>query len=445
MIRFFMHRREGKAKRAHPNPVLCTDVAGTARSLSSGRPKARPVGAFAPPTLPALFAFLTLLAPAFAQTAAPPRQHISIGYVEIEGDPRYEPVRGFERLILKTREHAFTGAQIGIDEAAPLVRVLNTEFALERITVKSPAEVAPAVTTALEGRGIHFFLIDAPAEAFKPLAAAAKGRDALLFNVSAEDDGLRRELCAREFVHVIPSLAMRMDALMQYLASRKWRDILVFEGPLPADVETVKAFTRSAQKFGAKIVANQRFKAGTDPRERELNNPALLSAIRGNYDVVFVADEEFDFVRQVPYHTVLPRPVVGSIDLEPVAWHWTWEHNGAPQVNSRFDKKSGGRRMDSADWAAWVAVKMVVQATLRTRSAEFAKQRDFILGDAGFDGYKGLAVSVRPWDHQLRQAVLLATPNAVVASAPIDGFLHQTNTLDTLGDDAPETPCKMNR
>src|SRR5216683_2865002 len=445
MIRFFADRqtrRVGKAKRAH----LEHGKAGTARSLSSGRPKAGPVGAFAHPTL---IAFIGLVAPAFAQTAppspAPPRQHISIGYVEIEGDPRYEPIRAYERLVLKTRDHPFTGGQIGIDEAAVLVRVLNTEFALERITVKSPAEVGPAVMQALEGRGIRFFLIDAPAEVFKPLAAAAKGRDVLLFNVTAPDDSLRRDLCAREFVHVIPSLAMRTDALMQYLASRKWRDILVLEGPLPADAETVKAFTRSAQKFGAKIVANQRFKAGTDPREREQNNPALLSAIRGNYDVVFVADEAFDFVRQVPYHTVLPRPVVGSIDLEPVAWHWTGEHNGAPQVNSRFNKKSGGRRMESADWAAWVAVKMVVQATLRTRSADFTKQRDFILGNTGFDGDKGLPVSVRPWDHQVRQAVLLAAPYMVVASAPMEGFLHRTNELDTLGDDEPETSCHMNK
>jgi ABC transporter substrate binding protein (PQQ-dependent alcohol dehydrogenase system) len=391
---------------------------------------------------------LALLGPAAAQPApapAPPRQHVSIGYVEIEGDPRYEPVRAYERLILKTREHPFAGAQVGIDEAAALVRVINTEFALERITVKSAADIAGAVTQAMEGKGIHFFLIDAPAEAFKPLAAAVKGRDALLFNVSAPDDGLRRDLCAREFVHVIPSLAMRMDALVQYLVSRKWRDILVFEGPLPGDAETVKALTRSAQKFGAKIVADQKFKPGTDPREREQNNPALLSAIRGNYDVVFVADEDFDFARQVPYHTVLPRPVVGAIDLEPVAWHWTWEHNGAPQVNSRFDKKSGGRRMESADWAAWIAVKMVVQASLRTRSADFAKQRDFILGDAGFDGDKGLPIGVRPWDHQVRQAVLLAAPYQVVASAPLEGFLHRVNELDTLGDDEPETPCHMNK
>jgi ABC transporter substrate binding protein (PQQ-dependent alcohol dehydrogenase system) len=101
--------------------------------------------------------------------------------------------------------------------------------------------------------------------------------------------------------------------------------------------------------------------------------------------------------------------------------------------------------MESQDWAAWIAVKMVVQAGLRTRSADFAKLRGYILGGNGFDGYKSLAVSVRPWDQQLRQAVLLATPNAVIASAPVEGFLHRVNTLDALGDDEPETPCKLNR
>jgi len=416
--------------------------------------------AFAHPTnVAALLFALTLTATASAQPAPPqpapapppaaapaaPRQHIVIGFIDIEGDPRYEPVRAYERLILKTRDHPFPGAQIGVDEALALVRVLNTDFALERITVKAPGEVADAVTKAMADRGIKFFLIDAPAEAFKPLAAAVKGRDVLLFNVSAPDDSLRREVCAREIVHTIPSLAMGMDALMQFLVSHKWRDMLVFEGPLPADTQRADAFVHSAQKFGARIVARQHFKPGTDPRDREQNNPALLSAVNRDYDVVFVADDAFDFVREVPYHTVRPRPVVGSIDLEPVAWHWTWEHNGAPQVNARFDKKSGGRRMEGPDWAAWIAVKMIVQSALRTRSVDFAKQRDFILGDNGFDGDKGLPVGVRPWDHQLRQAVLLAAPYMVVASAPVEGFLHRINDLDTLGDDEPETPCHLNK
>jgi ABC transporter substrate binding protein (PQQ-dependent alcohol dehydrogenase system) len=236
-----------------------------------------------------------------------------------------------------------------------------------------------------------------------------------------------------------------MDALAQYLVSRKWRDVLVFEGPTPADAVMTKAFEASLKKFGARVAAHRNFKPGTDPREREQNNPALLSAINRDYDVVFVADEAFDFVRQVPYHIVRARPVIGSIDLEALAWHWTWEHNGAPQLNSRFQKRSAGRHMEGADWAAWIAAKMIVQASLRTRSADFQKQRQYILSEGSFDGNKGLAVSVRAWDHQVRQAILLATPYAVAASAPVEGFLHRTNDLDTLGDDVPESPCRLDR
>ncbi len=395
------------------------------------------------------YAFCNILALVSTATIAlaqsPPQPRITIGYVEVAGDARYEPVTAYGRLVLKSRERPFAGARVGLDEAQALARVLKTDFALERIEVKSPAEVASAVTAARAARDIHFFIVDAPAEAFKPLAEAIRGRDILVFNATVADDALRRNVCAAELVHTLPSLAMNMDALTQYLLSRKWSNLLVLEGPAGDDAAMVKALENSAKKFGARIVARQQFKPGTDPREREKNDPALLSAISRDYDVVFVADHAFDFARQVPYHTVRARPVVGSIDLEPAAWHWTWEHNGAPQVNSRFQKLTQGRRMESADWAAWIAVKMVVQAALRTRSAEFDAQRKFILGEGSFDGNKGLAVSVRPWDHQVRQAVLLAAPYSVIARAPVEGFLHKTNDLDTLGDDEPESPCKLNK
>jgi ABC transporter substrate binding protein (PQQ-dependent alcohol dehydrogenase system) len=391
-----------------------------------------------------LITLIAALATAAAQDAPPQRQQIKIGFVEIENDPRYDPVRAYERIILKTRVRPFTGAELGIDDAAALARVLKADFALERISVKSPDDVTRAVGAALDA-GTHFFLIDAPAETFKPLAAAVRGRDVLVFNISEPDDTLRRDLCAAEFVHVYPSRAQLMDGLAQFVVSRKWRDVLVFEGPSPADSAMTAAFTHSAQKFGARIVADQHFKPGTDPRDREQNDPALLSAINRDFDAVFVADDAFDFARTVPYRLALPRPVVGSIDLEPVAWHWTWERHGAPQVNSRFERKAGGRHMDGADWAAWMAIKMIVQSVLRTESADFAKGRAFILGDGVFDGDKGLAVSVRPWDHQLRQAILLAAPYEIVADAPVEGFLHRTNTLDTLGDDEPESTCRLGK
>ena len=135
-----------------------------------------------------------------------------------------------------------------------------------------------------------------------------RGRDALLFNVSEPDDALRRDFCAPEFVHVYPSRAQLMDGLAQFVVSRKWRDLLVFEGPSPADAATTAAFTHSAQKFGARIVADQHFKPGTDPRDREQNDPALLSAINRDFDAVFVADDAFDFARTVPYQLARAAP-----------------------------------------------------------------------------------------------------------------------------------------
>ncbi|HEY4919273.1 MAG TPA: ABC transporter substrate-binding protein [Xanthobacteraceae bacterium] len=415
-------RRPGPLRRLHPKPGLLAACAAVSFLL---------------------FCRLLACTPASAQDT-PPRRILTIGYVEIAGDPRYAPVMGEDRILLKTRAHPYAGAEVSIDDAQALRRVLPVDFALARISVASAEEVAPAVVQALERRDIHLFLIDAPAAAFAPLAAAVRGRDALLFNVSAADDTLRRELCAPELIHTFPSLAMSMDALAQFLAARKWGNVIVLEGPLPADAQAAGAFERSAKKFGAHVVAHERFKPGTDPRERDQNNPTLLTALNRDYDAVFVADDAFDFAREVPYRTQRPRPVVGSIDLAPVAWHWTWEHNGAPQVQARFQARAGGRHMEGADWAAWIAVKMIVQAALRTRATDVKPLRDFILGGA-FDGDKGVAVSVRPWDHQLRQAMLLASPYAVVASAPVEGALHRLDDLDTLGDDAPETPCHLEK
>lgn len=375
---------------------------------------------------------------------AAPLKKVTIGYIDLENDPRHEAVKLSERLVLRARENPFPGARLGVEDSAPLRRTLGAEFTLERMTAKTVEEMPAAVTRGVES-GINFFLVDAPAEAWKALAASAKGKDVLLFNISAPQDALRRDLCSRETVHVYPSRAQLMDGLVQFLVHKKWRDYLVLEGPLSEDAEISAAFQRSAKKFGARIVAAQKFVPGTDPRQREKNNPALLSAINRDWDVTFLADSAFDFAREVSYRTIRPRPVVGAIDLEPQAWHWTWEHNGGIQVNTRFMRLTGGRKMDSGDWAAWIAVKMIVQSALRTRSTEFGKQRDFIFGPGSFDGDKVVAMTVRPWDHQLRQAVLLASPWSVAGAAPVEGFMHRTDTLDSLGDDEPETPCKMNK
>ena len=61
------------------------------------------------------------------------------------------------------------------------------------------------------------------------------------------------------------------------------------------------------------------------------------------------------------------------------------------------------------------------------------------------DGSKGTPLSFRAWDGQLRQTMLLTDGQGVIAQAPIEGLLHPTNVLDTLGVDAPEKACKVTR
>jgi len=157
--------------------------------------------------------------------------------------------------------------------------------------------------------------------------------------------------------------------------------------------------------------------------------------------VVFLADEIGEFGRYVPYATYAARPVVGSEGLRPLAWHWTWERYGAPQLNQRFER-GAGRRMEAEDWAAWAAVRATIEAVARTRSQDVATLRAFMeSADFSLDLYKGAPGSFREWDGQLRQPILLALHNAVAARAPFDEFLHQTNTLDTLGTDRPEAAC----
>ena len=201
----------------------CEGTDSDARDFSRGNkppPRLAPVRKREGSSSSLVFLFLLTLvwsiAPGSAQEAPSAKQHIKIAFVKIENDPRYAPVRAYERIILKTREHPLTGAEVGIDEAAPLARVLKADF---RSSV-SPQNRRPTWRLPCSRQSMpahHFFLIDAPAESYKPLADAVRGRDVLFFNVSEPEDSLRRDLCAAEFVHVYPSRAQLMDGLVQYL------------------------------------------------------------------------------------------------------------------------------------------------------------------------------------------------------------------------------------
>ena len=377
--------------------------------------------------------------------AAPPAgaagQELAIGYVALEKDPRYARKRTYARYLTEALGSPYVGARVAIDESKFAGAAVGVEFKLEHRRARSEGKLVEAVL-GMADAGVNYVLIDAPAALVDAVARATRGRDLLLFNVSARDDVLRQEQCQSHLLHVVPSHAMLTDALVQYLVSRKWREVLMLTGPRLEDEQLTAAFNRSAKRFGVEIVEQRPFVLSNDPREREKNNVALLTA-GVDYDVVFVADTDGEFARDVPYQTVLPRPVVGTEGLAASGWHWAWERHGAPQLENRFVKRAR-RPMRDFDWAAWMSVKAVAEAVLRTEGAAFASVRDYLLGDEiVLDGFKGNRASFRPWNRQLRQPLLLITHNWVVERAPLPGFLHQTNNLDTLGYDERDSRCEL--
>lgn len=383
----------------------------------------------------AVLSFLIVLCTALTANA----RELAVGFLSLADDPRYA-LQALEQAYPEAPSgRAAVAAKLGLEDAAFTLQAGGWSGA-RLITAEAPdIGSLPAALDSLLKQGVHHVLVELPAAGVAQVAAAARGKDVLLINTAAPEDALRAAQCAPNLLHTLPSHAMLADALAQSLVARKWSKPLLLTGPSPDDGLLLAAFQRSAKRFGMKPVAQRAFKLSGDPRERELANVRLLTA-NADYDVVVVLDAGGEFARGLPYNTMLPRPVAGSSGLTAQAWSPWYERNGAPQLNRRFLKRAG-RAMGSSDWAAWLAARTVVEAA--AGGAGVAQQLKALKqGDVAVDGYKGQRLTFRAWDGQLRQPVLLAHGNGLVAVAPVEGFLHQRNALDTLGFDQPESGCK---
>lgn len=384
-------------------------------------------------TRPARALLLALLVLAANAHAAP----LTLGLLTRAGDERLDP----SRVDLAYPGHPGgppqQAVEVALKESAFELDAAKLQLRVEPIEVRSAAEATAAVQK-LQKAGAVAVLADLPPDAL--LAASAATRLAL-FNIGEPDDALRQQQCRANVLHVLPSERMRSDALAQYLVARRWQRVLLLHGPRPDDARRLAVVQQSLKRYALKVVDTRPFKLSADPRERQLANPLLLTG-NADYDAVWVVDSDGEFARGLPYHTTLPRPVVGDGGLSALAWAPHFERYGAPQLARRFQRQAQ-RPMTAYDWAAWMGTKAVVQAVLaKPAAAARLGPADWLNADATFDGFKGSRVSFRRWDRQLRQPLLLTDGVGVIAMAPVEGLLHPTNVLDTLGADAPEKLCK---
>jgi ABC transporter substrate binding protein (PQQ-dependent alcohol dehydrogenase system) len=385
------------------------------------------------------FIALTLSAlPALAQSE-PPRD-IRIVYVDRADDPFYDPPVQTDGVIRVANKPPIAGAELGLKDVSTLGRAANVHFMVEHHSVPADGDVSSDIAS-LAATHPAMVLLDLPHDDIVTAAKAVPVGALALINIRDTSDDLRRTLCGTALFHTIPSQSAYSDALAQMMVRKNWKRILTLFGPEPEDQELAKIFATSAKKFGAKIIDTKPFIAGNDPRKREENSTALMTG-DSDYDVIYVADTTGDFGRFVEFRQIKPRPIIGSEGLEASAWHRAAERYGAPQVNHRFERDAG-RPMSDMDWSAWVAVKALAEAVAREKAMTGpAISAALLSGKIDVEMTKGIPGSFRAWDHQLRQPIMLHTADAVIAMAPIEGFLHENSILDTLGLSDRDTNCK---
>ena len=340
------------------------------------------------------------------------------------------------------------GAQLAIDDNNTTGKFLNQSFSVEDVRLKDQDDPA-AATMQLADRGISLFLSDLRAAMLLKASDAGRARGLIFFNAGAIDDRLRQQDCRANVIHTAPSRAMLADGLAQYLVWKHWTRWLLVVGSHAPDKLYADALRRSATRFGAKIVQERVFEDTGGARRTDSGLVQIQSQIplftqsAPDYDVLVAADESQVFADYLPYRTRDPRPVAGSAGLEPTSWDAALDQWGAIQLQDRFERKFS-RRMTPLDMQAWTAVRMIGEAVGRIGTADPERILDYMKGpDFSIAAFKGRKLTVRDWDLQLRQPILLADGRTVVSVSPQEGFLHQFSELDTLGIDRPETKCQL--
>ena len=367
--------------------------------------------------------------------AAENQMALVIGYLKQE-----QPIpAALSNLDTVPGDLAMQGLRLAVQDNNTTGHFTGQKYLLKEVLVPVGGNVIKAFDGLLKDN-IKFVVTSVPVAAIRELAALAVANNALVLDVETLNDELRVRDCSPNVLYLLPSRAMRADALAQFMLKKRWKEWFLVIGSSEQDRLYAAAIKRAAKRYGMTVVAEKNWNFSHDARRTAQSEvPVFTQGI--DYDILVVADEDGLFGEYLAYRTWSPRLIAGTQGLVPTAWHRTHEQWGAVQLQNRF-RKQAKRWMTEQDYAAWLAGRAIGEAATRTQSVDFEKIKSFMLSD-GFTlaGFKGKKLSFRRWSGQLRQPVLLAGARSLVAVAPLEGFIHPGNELDSLGYDEAESKC----
>lgn len=311
------------------------------------------------------------------------------------------------------------------------------------------------------------------------LAEVAQETGTLFLNIAASSDRLRQSCRAQTF-HVEASAAMYLDALAGWFTRAGMRRWVILHGD---DAEANAQLKRArkalgSRHWGAKIIAEHIV------AKRDLGDSLTAVSTQKADAVLLLTDwySQLEFLAryeaeglQTPiaafpeaatqtrsyYATAMASAPMAGAGHRATLWEPSLDAYGARELNARFAAR-WGTPMDSAAWAAYQAIKIAFDAAQFGGSTDgHAMARWLAHPNTVLDLHKGIGVSFRPWDHQLRQSLYLVRLNSgagtsldfksVKGRASLVGELpaiympgtDPVERLDQLGDLRPRGRCEI--
>ncbi len=386
------------------------------------------------------------------------------------------PESGSAPLDFAVAEAARSAAEMTADEFNFNAEILGLDFALVTEHPTDTEALLEAAGRLIDEEGVFALLGGFGTEQALALSTFAEERQIPFFNIGASSDSLRNKACSRFTFHFAPSEAMYLDALVGWFVRaglRRW--FFVHED----DPERESQYRRATwsirnRHFGAREVGRVALAPGTSDFGRAIN-----AARRNDAEVILLLIEpeaQLTFLEQYEA-TGLEAQVTGFPDLgaqtrmfflasrdaapragsgfRSTAWEATLDAYGARELNTRFLARFG-TPMEYPAWAVLQAVKILFEAATFGGSLEGEEVVAYLESSTSvFDVYKGIGITFRPWDHQLRQSIYLVDIRPE-AEGPRDAVLlvgelpaiymprtDPVERLDQIGDLKRESQCRF--
>lgn len=386
------------------------------------------------------------------------------------------PTAGGDALQAVAADDARMGAVSAQEELALNASIFNVDFGVTVVEADGADGVTAAATKAIEEDGaiaIAGGFTDAEAEA---LAVVADQDQVPFFNIGSASDALRNADCNANMFHVVPSAAMYLDAMAGWFVRsglRNWVFVLP-EGDAGEALFQRAKWGLEQNHFAARIAGKVVVPAGeagadtTIQAVKKANADVVVLLIETNDQLAFL--KSYDAagltaqVTEFPYPATQTRAFAAAAlaaapnaggGFRPVAWEASLDAYGARELNARFLKR-WQKPMEPAAWAAYMAVKMVFDASTVGGARTGPDVATYLMAPSTvFDVWKGIAVTFRPWDQQLRQPLYLVqvvpddgTPyggEVLVGQLPAIYMpgTEAEDRLDQIGDLQNHTTCKL--